>query len=176
MNETFKLIDGYEDYLISDKGRVWSNKSQRFLKPHLNKYGYYVVGLISEREKKSFLVHRLVAMAFIPNPDKLPIINHKDEVKTNNCVDNLEWCTNDYNIHYGTAIQKVRISKQTKLNDPKTSKKVYQYKKNDTLVYEWPSISEAERNGYSKANIISCCNGRRETHKGYKWSFSSSLS
>ena len=105
-------IRGYEGiYEVSDQGRVKSigYGKERILRPVRNNNGYLLVGLRKNREQKWYLVHRLVAQAFIPNPDNLPQVNHKDENKTNNSVQNLEWCDRKYNCNYGTRNQ--RISK-----------------------------------------------------------------
>lgn len=112
MNEEWRDIDGYEDlYQVSNMGRVLSLKfnhtenNPKILKP-IELLGYLVVNLYKDGKMKSFKIHRLVAKAFIPNPDNLPEVNHKDENKFNNVVDNLEWCTTKYNINYGTAISR----------------------------------------------------------------------
>lgn len=115
-DEIWKPIEGYEGlYEISTWGRVKSlernvmtavgtlyKRPERILKPSLSR-GYPVVTLSHDMVQKTFLVHRLVAMAFIPNPHGYPMINHKDEDKTNNYVENLEWCDAKYNVNYGTA-------------------------------------------------------------------------
>lgn len=112
MKEEWKDIQNYEGlYQVSNLGRVKSFrqstklrcKSEYILKPFLANNGYAQVTLYNNTKKHKFLVHRLVACAFIPNPDNLPQINHKDEDRTNNVVDNLEWCTAEYNNAYGTA-------------------------------------------------------------------------
>ena len=102
MNEIWKSID--DRYSISNFGRVKSNyaNKERILKPYKNQRGYLMVSIRHAGIQKTMQVHRLVANAFIPNPDNLPEVNHKDEDKTNNCVDNLEWCTTEYNCNYGT--------------------------------------------------------------------------
>lgn len=102
MEEVWKNID--DRYSISNFGNVKSNyaNKERMLKPYKNHDGYLMIDLRSPGKRKSISVHRLVAQAFIPNPDNLPEVNHKDEDKTNNCVDNLEWCTTQYNCNYGT--------------------------------------------------------------------------
>lgn len=104
-NELIKDIKGYEDlYAITTFGRVWSYKNQKFLRPGLDKDGYQLVNLCVNYKKRTFKVHRLVAEAFIPNPDGKPQVNHKDEVKTNNSVSNLEWATIKENVNHGTGI------------------------------------------------------------------------
>jgi hypothetical protein len=112
MKEEWKDIQNYEGlYQVSNLGRVKSFrrstklrcKDEYILKPFLANNGYAQVTLYNNTKKHKFLVHRLVACAFIPNPDNLPQINHKDEDRTNNVVENLEWCTAEYNNAYGTA-------------------------------------------------------------------------
>lgn len=125
--EEWRPIEGYEGlYEVSTLGRVRSleridNNNHlvkgRILKPTTDKDGYFRVDLHKEGKVKHFLIHRLVAQTFIPNPERLPIINHKDEDKTNNIVflnpdgsfkeSNLEWCTYEYNINYGTRNERV---------------------------------------------------------------------
>ena len=112
--EIWKDIQGYEGlYQVSNLGRVRSlnykkTKTVKILKLTSNTKGYLQLILHKNGEISSRKVHRLVAEAFIPNPDGLPQVNHKDENKQNNCVDNLEWCTNYYNAWYGTKIDKMR--------------------------------------------------------------------
>ena len=99
MQEVWKDIKGYEGlYQISNTGKVKGLKRNKVLKPILQRSGYYYVDL----QRKRRLVHRLVAEAFIDNPDNLPEVNHKDENKLNNSVENLEWCDSKYNANYGT--------------------------------------------------------------------------
>ena len=119
MKEEWRDIKGYEGlYQVSNLGRVKSlirgtgnqfrfSKVEVILKPHLTKKGYFRLSLSKNNKRKSFQVHRLVAEAFIPNPNNYPQVNHKDENKTNNCVDNLEWCTNKYNCNYGNHGEKI---------------------------------------------------------------------
>ena len=103
--EIWKDIQGYEGmYQVSSHGRVRSFKWNRckILKTRKDKKGYIVVTLTKHSKNYVPKVHRLVAIAFIPNPNNLPQVNHKDEDKSNNNIDNLEWCTNEYNRNYGT--------------------------------------------------------------------------
>lgn len=104
MIEEFKdiVIPGYEGlYQVSNLGRVRSIKRKIFVKPNVDPAGYWKVCLTNHNHKwRQYAIHRLVASAFIPNPTGFPAVNHKDECKSNNCVDNLEWCTQAYNNRY----------------------------------------------------------------------------
>ena len=101
----------FPGYFIYSDGRVWSERSKRFLAPHITK-GYYRVVLYVDGKPTNYSVHRLVAEAFIPNPDGLPQINHKDENKLNNDVSNLEWCDNKYNSSYGARGSRISETKR----------------------------------------------------------------
>lgn len=110
-----KDIPGYEgQYAITSCGRVWSYSRKKFLKTQTFEDGYKHVILYKNKRQVPFLVHRLVALTYIPNPNDYPCVNHKDEVKDNNWIKNLEWCSRSYNARYGTAIHR----KQEKLNKP----------------------------------------------------------
>ena len=100
-------VENYPNYSVNDLGEVFNNKTGRKLKQTIKK-GYCNVYLYNEDGRKFFLVHRLVAQAFIPNPNNYPEINHKDENPLNNCAENLEWCTSKYNNNYGTHKEKIR--------------------------------------------------------------------
>ena len=128
MKEMWRSIKGYEGlYEISNKGRVKSLAryykafgyrkiiiEEKIMSPVESPQGYYQIGLSKEGAKKHVQIHRLVAQAFIPNPQSLPFINHKDENKKNNCVDNLEWCTPEYNVNYGSGIARAKEARKTK--------------------------------------------------------------
>ena len=164
--EYWRPIPGYEEYEVSNLGRV--KGKERILKPSKNKDGYLAVGLYKSGQRKIFKVHRLVAIAFIPNPDKLPCINHKDENPGNNVASNLEWCTQKYNVSYATANQ--RRSK-TLQNCNHFTKPVYQYTLDGVLVRVWPSVNEAGRNSFLSSHVAACCRGKRKSHRGYRWSY-----
>lgn len=106
--EIFKDIKGYPNYQVSNLGRVWSKKRQIYLKPLKNNSGYLQVCLTAINGKlKRELIHRLVALTFIDNPNNYPCVNHKDENKENNTQTNLEWCSRSYNINYGTCAERI---------------------------------------------------------------------
>ena len=180
--EIWKPIDGYENYEISNKGRVRSNpnktrSSVRILKQG-NVNGYKNVSLCKDGKLKSFVVHRLVAIAFLDNPYNYPCINHKSEEKDNNDVTNLEWCTYDYNNNFGNRNKKISKSNidngvYQRIAD-KYSKKVAQIDLEGNIVRIWDSAYQAQREGgYIQSNIMNCCNNKphRKTHKGYKWQY-----
>ena len=163
-------IKGYESmYEVSDKGRVRSLKfgKERILKPRRDKDGYIQVDLYKNGYHKTCKVHRLVAQTFIPNPDNLSEVNHKDENKENNFVQNLEWCNQKYNINYGTRTQR---------QAEKLSKPVLQYTKSGEFVREWKSTHDVERNlGYFNNYISYCCTGKRKYAYGFIWKFKNTL-
>ena len=98
-----KIIEGHNGaYSITSDGRVFNNFKKQFVKPPKGKNGYLHVTLCYGN-KKDVLIHRLVAQAFVNNPDNLPVVNHKDENKLNNSAENLEWCTMKYNNNYGVS-------------------------------------------------------------------------
>ena len=129
-DELWMPVAGYEGkYIVSNRGRVMSlprmrsGKSGaptpmcgRVLKQSLDHDGYRKVCLRSGAQPRNHSVHRLVAEAFIPNPSNLPCVNHKDEDKTNNSVDNLEWCTVSYNNSYGSRLDRIRAKKSKTRN------------------------------------------------------------
>ena len=103
----FIVINGEKtNYMVSNLGRVENINTGYVLAPIMNRDGYLLVRLSNKGKQKNYLIHRLVAIAFLPNPDNLPQINHINEVKTDNRLINLEWCTNEYNINYGTRTER----------------------------------------------------------------------
>ena len=129
--EIWKDIPGYEGlYQVSNTGKVKSlnymkTRKEKILKPRKEGKGYLKITLSKEGEKKDFKIHRLVASVFIPNPNNLPQINHIDECKTNNNVENLEWCDNRYNSNYGTHTQRMAKAKSMSVICVETGK-IYQ--------------------------------------------------
>lgn len=170
MEEIWKDIEGYEGlYKVSNLGRVKSfRKSSKYgapdeliLKPNIITSGYEVVTLYKERSKSKFQVHRLVANAFIPNPLLLPCVNHKDENKVNNCSENLEWCTYQYNNNYGTA----RVRRIETVSTPVLQKTL---DGEIIAIYRSAKIA-AELLGYQKRSVSGWC--RSGIGGGYIWEY-----
>ena len=162
MEEIWKDIEGYKGlYQVSNKGRVKSlyKGSERILKPKLNTNGYLRVRLYKNRDLQNRYIHRLVAEAFIPNSQNKPQVNHKDENKKNNCVENLEWITCIDNCNYGTRNERV-------------SRKILQYSKSGEFIREWTGAHEVERVlGINNSNIIACCKGKLKSSGGFVWKY-----
>lgn len=191
-NEIWKDVIGYEDlYQVSNLGRVKSldktikvcrSKGKeyqlvvkgRILKSIPIKTGYSQVGLTDKNGKlKVCLLHRLVAQAFIPNPENKPQVNHKDGNGRNNYLSNLEWCTISENgLHaYRILGHKVWHKGKTGKRTP-TARKVRQLNLDGSLVKEWDCASDAVRaNGFDSGSITHCCRGESKTHKGFIWEY-----
>lgn len=175
MEEVWKDIKGYEGlYQVSNMGRVRSLDryvnhnyvNKKLIKSKIRKFstdkdGYKGVTLCKDGIQKTYKVHRLVAEAFLQNPNNLPFINHKDEDKTNNRVDNLEWCTHSYNINYGTRNKKVSTH---------FSKPVLQFTKDGEFIKEYKSVTSAEKQNLIN-HISCCCLGKLRHAGGYVWRF-----
>lgn len=175
-NEEWRAVPGYEGlYEVSSLGRVKSIKrkgvSEKIISQTKNRGGYLRVCLWKDNKGIKYSVHRLVALAFIPNQYEKEQVNHIDECKTNNCVDNLEWCTNLENHRHGTINQRISASLT---NNPKMSKRVASYDCDGNLVSIYPSVYEAGRRlGISASTIRDYLKGRHNlSHAGgYKWQF-----
>lgn len=205
MNEIWKDIEGYEGYYqVSNLGRVrsldriiegrWGLILSKgiMLSQKTTTYGYKEVGLSKNGKVKYFAVHRLVAMAFIPNPNNYPQINHMDECRTNNFVwvnddgsidsskSNLEWCDAKYNSNYGTHNEKLRVLSTGRvlpkyavdIMAEKHKKPVAMYK-DGVLVKTFDSAADADRENddFNYVSISAACKGRLKTYKGYTWKF-----
>lgn len=144
---------------------------EKFLKGNKIQNGYLQVKLIKNNTVKNYLIHRLVAQAFLENPNNYEIVNHKDEIKTNNKVQNLEWCNVQYNNTYGTKQE--RQSKNHSLKCAEVSKKkVFQLSKNNVIINKFESVTEASNKTKIKiCNISQCALGQRKTAGGYIWRY-----
>ena len=156
-----KDIKGYEGlYAITTEGDVWSYRNKKFLKLWTNRDGYLTVSLWKDGKGKNYKVHRLAAMAYIPNPENLPQVNHKDENKENNCLQNLEWCGAKYNTNYGTCITKRSNS---------CKKPILQFDLDGNFIREWGSATDVGRK--VKGNICNCLKGKLPSAYGYIWKY-----
>lgn len=168
MNEQWKTIKGYEGkYEVSNKGKVRSFLQNKIKELRINhdRSGYCTVVLYKDNSCKTVKVHRLVAQAFLENPLSLPCVNHKNEIKTDNRVENLEYCTVGYNNRYGKRIEKMIKSKY---------KAVVQYDTNGNKIAEYESVLDAElKTGISHQNISKCCLKRKhfKTAGGFVWKY-----
>lgn len=162
IKEEWRTIEEYPDYMVSNMGNIKSLKygKERVLKQEKIKNGYCRVKLHKEGKQKMYLVHRLVALHFIPNPQNLPEVNHKSEVKTENNVENLEWCSHTYNINFGTR-------------NGRMSKPILQFSKSGNIILrKWESTHQVERElGINNGNIIRCCKGKLKTAGKYRWMY-----
>ena len=160
--EIWKPVTGYEGvYEISSFGRLHRIGTDRYTYGNLGPNGYYYSNLYKEgcTYHKNARVHRLVADAFIPNPKGLPFVNHKDQNRGNNTVENLEWCNQQYNGNYGNVAE--LISLNSRRNRPVA---VYE---NGNLVATYRNINEAaEGLGYTRSTILRCCQGKQKTLGG----------
>ena len=204
--EEWRDIEGYEGlYQVSSYGRVKSlrnnkgNTREKIRKQGKNNKGYLLVNLCKKGIIKKIQVHRLVAIAFIPNPNGYPTVNHNNEIKTDNRVSNLCWMDYSQQQRYGTAQQRRvastdykartahtdyksiaakidykeigRKNAEKQRNDPNKSKQVYQYSKDGTLVAIYPSVAECGRNGFDQGAVSACCRGKLKHYKGYNFSY-----
>lgn len=178
------VVDGeiYNKFKVSNLGKImnlnyYNTGKAKLIEPYDSGHGYLQVNLYKNKETKHCLVHRLVAEAFLPNPENKPCINHKiegekgksmnfvffnedgsvDEEKTT-----IEWATYEENNNYATRNE--RIAKTM-------SKKVLQLSLTGELIREWESTKECERNGFNQGNIVSCCNGKRKSAHGFRWEY-----
>ena len=152
-----KDIKNYEGiYGITSCGKVWSYKRKKFLKPTDNGSGYLIVQLCKNGEVKTYSLHRLVAQAYLPNPENLPQVNHRDENKTNNCLQNLEWCDAKYNANYGTRNETIK-------------KPILQFTLDGEFVREWSSATDVGKT--VNVGICNCLKGRKKSAYGYIWEY-----
>ena len=178
-SEVWKDVAGYEGYYqVSNKGNVYSVErinsmgkkcGGRTLRPRYDQRGYFKVGLYKNGKMQNKLIHRLVAESFIPNPENHPEVNHRDEVKTNNELSNLEWCDKSYNASYGTRGERIAQaqSKKVRAVNVKTGEVLTFNSVREAGEKGYPSISQACRGVYKNANGKLIGGGR--LYKGHKW-------
>ena len=181
MEEIWKDIKGYEGrYQVSNLGMI-RNRKGRILKLSLSrkKYGYVKVSLSKNNIQSTYLVHRLVGEAFLPNPDNKPEVGHSDCNRSNNCVDNLYWCTHPENMSNPTTIANMHHQrKDGKAVKPKRKRRGYyvkeisQYTKSGEFVRTWHSMHQIERElKIYHSEISEACKRKRKTAGGYVWRY-----
>lgn len=198
MEEIWKDIEGYEKYQVSNLGNVRSldymhTGKVQLLRLRKRKRGYLCITLCKDGKLKNYLVHRLVAQAFLPNPDNLPQVNHRDENPSNNRANNLEWCDCKYNNNYGSHSQKISESKRGIPRSQETKRKVAealrgiphseerkrkksipvaQYTEEGELIAIFYGAREASRQtGIYSSSINACCRGKLKTSGGFIWKY-----
>jgi hypothetical protein len=186
MDEQWKVIPGFDEYEISNIGRVKSKpklirngngyyiSKEIIMKPIISK-GYHLVSLRCGDSKKKIYVHRLVAMAFIPNPENKPFINHKDNNPQNNNVDNLEWCTPKENTQWMIKQNRNKRTKEWLDNLHKSQRGTYKAVKGinmitgEVIVFE--NLNSVKTKGFQPSCVCNCCKGTRKSHAGYLWEY-----
>ena len=155
-----KDIQGYEGvYAVTSCGKVYSYKSKKFLSLGKRRDGYLQITLHKNDKQKTYRVHRLVAEAYLPNPEGLPQVNHKDENKENNALPNLEWCDQKYNMNYGRSKEKAGKA---------LSKPVFCVELNKTF----DGVRAAARElGLDQSRIGKCCTGKQKTTGGFHFRY-----
>lgn len=192
MEEEWRQVAGYEGiYEVSNLGNVYSHVSKRNLKNQIDWKGYVRMSLTKNRINTKARLHRLVAIAFIDNPDNYLEVNHKDEIKLNNYANNLEWCTTQYNNSYGTKRERLSaylkghaVSEETRLKISQSnlgkkgvkgaknnrSKPILQYDLDMNFINRYESIGQAAKlNSFNHSAIICCCQGKYKKYKSSIW-------
>ena len=188
INEEWKPVKGYEGYYeISNYGNVKSVDrikkeicrhggyrttfhKGKYIKQFENNKGYYFVRLSKSNAIEKKYLHRLVAEAFIPNPENKPEVDHIDGKPQNNNIKNLQWATHKENLNNPIAKQRWSKTKKGKANI-ELAIPVYQYTIDGKFVKKWYSAVEAGENGFSKMSVWKCCNNKQKNHKGFIWKY-----
>lgn len=161
MVEVWKPVKSYENYYeVSNLGNVKRLKKDKHLVPSKDLNGYFQVLLCKNGTRKCMKIHKLVANAFIENPNNYNVVNHKDEVKTNNFVENLEWCTIKYNVNYGTGLTRAA---------QKRMMPIYQMLNKEIIATYKSAVEASEITGINYSKIRMCCRNERKTAGGYEW-------
>ena len=164
--EIWKIMKENNNYEISNLGKVRTIKTKRIRKTRISNKGYERIGIYINKKLKYFYIHRLVANNFMKNPNNYKEINHINENKLDNRLENLEYCDTKYNCNYGTRTERIIKTKE------KTFKTIIQKDKNGNVIKKWKNIIEIKNNtNFNKHSIYKCCNGKHKTAYGYKWEY-----
>lgn len=187
--EIWKDIEGYEGlYQVSNFGRVKSlprnTTKGGVIKPIKNKDGYLYIVLCQNGKVKTFKTHRLVAITFLNNPNNLPCVNHKNEIKTDNRLENLEFCSYQYNNSYGTKPERISESlkgkhhteeakqKMSEAHKGKRRKPILQFTLDNVFIREWDSATTASKElKIHRGDITACCKEKRKSASGFIWKY-----
>lgn len=166
----------YKDYWVTKAGKIYSSKKpgkKRSLKPYPNSNGYLRVFCSTEEGNKNVFVHRLVAQAFIPNPEKKPCVNHKNSNHLDNRVENLEWCTYSENMKHAYQYGNKEPALDALLKSwEKKRRKIYRMKLDGTIIDKWDSISKAGLyTGINSRDIQATCSGKQKSAGDYQWCY-----
>lgn len=180
--QEWKPVVNYEGlYVVSNDGQVKSLfRYKRTLKQSVGKHGYCTVELFKNGKSKRLLVHRITAQAFIPNPNCFPQINHIDENRLNNSVNNLEWCTAKYNANHGTRNERIRQHNDystnerkqiARINGKKVSKRTIQIIPNGIEIRYESAKQASIKTGIDHSHICDAAKGKRKTAGGCRWEY-----
>lgn len=171
--ENWAIVKGFDKYMVSDRGRVFSQKNRKILKKICGKDGYEYVVLYDNKISKRIGVHRLVALAFIPRPANKNEVNHKNGIKMDNNVNNLEWTTRSENVKHTFSV----LGRKPSGNGGKKgvfnscSKRVLQIQDNKVIGRYYGCCEASRETGVCRQNISSCCNHKYNTAGGFIWKF-----
>ena len=164
IEKEWRDVTEYSNYEVNQFGEIRNKKRKQILKPLVNPNGYCYVCFNIFGKRKRFAIHRIVANAFIPNPDELKEVNHKDYNKKNNCVQNLEWVSSSQNKKHAYLKEENHVSR---------GKKVNQYSLDGEFLQSYNSLQEAAvAVGGNFSAISNCCNGKSKSSNGFIWKFS----
>lgn len=158
----WKKIKGFENYSVSDSGKVRNDETGLILGQQEDKDGYLMVNLCQNRVRRFVGVHRIMAETFIPNPNNYPIVNHKDENIKNNTLENLEWCDASYSTNYGSRNYRTGLA---------NSKKVYQFEDGELVGWYQSTKLAGKFLGINPSHIADCCRGVKKSAGGFTWKY-----
>ncbi len=174
--EQWKVIEGFDLYEISTTGKI-RNAKGRILKPVDNGKGYLKFTLKQNGRNQREYVHRLVAVAFIPNPENKPFVNHIDNDPSNNCVDNLEWCTHQENMDWMNRQGRAKRTPEWLENLHKAQEETYVAIVGENILtgekIYFSKLNDVKKAGFQPSCVCYCCKGKRgiTQHKGYRWRY-----